>query len=299
MSLRAGVGEPPESGSGMTSAPPRRGMLASTGTAALLASIAGLLVVAAALIAMRVGPLEVHAAPYDPGPPRVIDGPTVPPQSQSFQAPQDQVVSSSEWLWWVGVVLAGLIGLAILLWLLNALRQGLRRPARPVVAGAGAPVAATAWSHLAEPSAADLGDERSFLAGRSADDIIASWELVESAADTLGFPRRESTTPTEFLREVTGELGDPRIDLVAETAGGPHVYDEVLAEAVRSGRSTAGSVLLHFYHRARFDTVALTPGAASAARRAARLLLDSWDLSRRQAKSLAAGAGTGGAEARR
>lgn len=264
---------------GMTT-PPRRRAPSARAMGVLLAAAAGLAIAFVALIAARVGPLTVTAPPYRPEAPKVVITASPPPPMPTFDMQDLQDQPNGDWLWWVGLVLGGLIAVVLALWLLRALRDWFRRPARPVVAGAGAGVEPTVWSHLAEPSTVDLGDPRTFHAGRSADDIIASWDIVEAAARALGDPRRDSSTPTEFLSEITADLGDPVFDRRSES--GPRGYDAVLAEVAAAGRTTAGGVLLHFYHRARFDTAALAPGAASAARRAARQLLDSWDLSRRQ-----------------
>lgn len=278
----SGVADRPSGNAdGRMNSAPRRAVPAST--TGLTLAIVGLAVAGIALIASRVGPLEVHAPPYQPPPPKAVPAPSAPPPQMTFEWQDRQAdAASGEWLWWVGVVLAGLIGIAILIWLVRALLRGLARPSKPVVGGGGAPIVPTLWSRLTEPAEVDLGDGRTFHAGESADDIITSWEIIEQVADRIGRSRRESTTPTEFLRGLTDTMGDPLIDSRSDPTGARQVYNDVLRDAAAAGCISAAEVLLHLYHRARFDTATLAPGAASAARVAVASLVQAWDTSGQQ-----------------
>lgn len=223
--------------------------------AVLAYAVTALTLVLAALLAARVGPLVATPRPVEPSPAHPVDLP--PPQHLPDAAP---AAAPSEmldltWVWWVAAVLGVLILIAIVRWLLT----GLLRPARiaAVRTGQSPTVITPAEVGLAAGTAeVDLLDGRTFDATRAADDIIASWSAVERAAELLGATRRRSSTPTEFLNEACETWGDP------PTAG-----------------PAARSTLLQCYHRARFDTALLAPGAATRARAAARELIIGWQRS--------------------
>lgn len=228
--------------------PPRRPVPAAT--AVLTVAVVAVVATVVVLIAGLAGPLVAHPPTVAPEPPPALAGPTLPPVSTSTPPPRQQEPPSVDWLWWALAVLGGLIVLALVAWLIRALR----RPARPAPGAVGTapgPRLDAVIGALAEQPTVDLGDERTFDARRAADDIIASWSAVERAAAIIGRPRPGASTPTEFLASLTAECGDPRLD---------------------SGRSAA-EVLLTLYHHARFDTAVLAPGSATDARTAARTLL--------------------------
>ncbi|MBN9609177.1 MAG: hypothetical protein J0I11_07655 [Actinobacteria bacterium] len=238
---------------------PRRPVPAAA--AALVLAISAVAVALVAIIASRAGPLVAHPPTAEPRVPQPIEAPTLPTVTMTTFPPQQQEPPSGDWLWWIAAVLAGLIVIALVAWLVRALR----RPARiaPHLGGV-APAAAVdaVLGSIADTPPVDIGDERTFDPERSADDIIATWVAVEKVAVILGHRRRSASTPTEFLRALTEEFGDPAFDDPA--FGG-----------------SAADVLLGLYHRARFDTAALAPGAATAARVAARTLLATWDRTER------------------
>lgn len=231
-------------------APPRRRRVPPAMVALVIAATA-LLFAALAIVAGRAGPLVAHP-PDTSGPPGPITGAFVSREPFSEPPAWPSAAWSAAWLWWIGVTLLALIGVALVWWLVQALRGRSPRPATTPVLSAAPQAIDAMLGSLAEPAEADLGDARTFVAARAADDIIASWEIVERAAAARGLPRRATTTPTEFLQELVAVIGD-----AATPPGSP-----------------ACAVLLGLYHRARFDVVALTPGAATRARSAAAVLVE-------------------------
>lgn len=230
-------------------APARRGRVPSGAVALALAGTA-LVLAALAVAAARVGPLVAHPPAAAAEPPRAITGADVP--AVSFPVPPARPGGewSAAWLWWIGIAVLVLLAAAALWWLVLALRRRLPRAVAASAPAVAVPSLDAMLGGLSEPAEADLGDERTFRAARAADDIIGSWETVERAAAAAGLPRRAASTPTEFLEDLTA----------ATEVGG--------AAADRAARPSSGD-LLALYHRARFDVVALTPGAATRARAAA------------------------------
>ncbi len=245
---------------------PRRPVPAAA--AALILAITAVAVVLVAVIASRAGPLVAHPPTAEPALPQPIEASTLPTVTMMTPPPQRQESPSGDWLWWIAAVLADLILIALVIWLVRALR----RPARiaPHLGGV-APAAAldAVLGSIADAPPVDIGDERTFDPERSADEIIATWVAVEKVAAILGHRRRAASTPTEFLRALTGEWGDPAFD------------DATFGDLAFGAEASAADVLLGLYHHARFDTAALAPGAATAARVAARTLLATWDRTER------------------
>lgn len=236
--------------------PPTAGMTARRrippAGVALGVAAAALVFAALAIIAGRVGPLVARPRTVTATPPNAITGAAVPADTFPEPPPPPPGEWGATWLAWIGGALFALVVAALLWWLIGRLRA---RPPRPaaVPAPAAAPASIDAMlGGLSQPADVDLGDSRTFAPARAADDIIASWETVEAAAAAHGVPRRAAATPTEFLADVVAAAGD------AAVSHGP----------------PASAVLLGLYHRARFDVVALTPGAATLARTAAAGLVE-------------------------
>jgi len=229
----------------------------------LAAAAAGLTL--AVLLAARAGPLEAHPPTVQP------QVPTAPPRSAGTPPPlpsmqPQQTQTDTDWLWWVAAVLGGLLVLLLVIWLIRALR----RPGRIVAVPGGTatpPGSPVSLDWLDERAPVDLTDDRTFDPLRAADDIIACWTAVEAAAASAGRPRGSASTPTEFLQRLTERWGDAPAAPISSSGG-----DGILGPPPVAGWS-ASTVLLRLYHRARFDTAALAPGAATAARSAARALL--------------------------
>ena len=242
--------------------------------AALLLAVTATALVLVALLAGRAGPLVAHPPTVQVTMPPPPTGTMSVTQQPSAMPTMQRSQPSGAWLWWVAAVLGGLIVLLVLLWLIRALRRP-GRIAAPLVAAATAPMAPASLDWLGEDAAVDLTDGRTFDPHRAADDIIASWTALESAAAHGGHLRQPASTPTEFLHALTDRLGDPALaGADAERAAG----DGLLGAPPAGGAWTAAVVLLRLYHRARFDTTALAPGAATAARAAVRTLLQAWDM---------------------
>lgn len=235
-------------------AAPRAPMAAT----ALRYGIAVLALTLVVLVAATAGPLvleERTAAP--PAPQPAVDIPPPPLLELPEPAPGWEVDLS--WMWWVLAALAALILVAILRRLARLVRRRVRLSAET---GDALPALLTPASVGLADSVAevDFADGRLFDAARSADDIIASWTALERAAALIGLPREVSATPTEFLETLGAAVpGAPEL-----RDGAPGLRDDA------SGLRRDADVLLDAYHRARFDTAALAPGVATAARRAAR-----------------------------
>jgi hypothetical protein len=200
-----------------------------------------------ALLAGRVGPWV--ATPPEISPPTLnLPQATMTPPSitLSIQRPHtaDQT-GTADWIAIVGLAVAALALLTLILWMARALR----RPAAPT---AGPPVRNPVRSDLAlapvtrDVEVADDTDERTFDPRASANAIIAIWASLETAAARAGCPRRPASTPTEFLDSLENRFPPPE------------------------GEASGDHLLLGLYHRARFDTAALEPGAAVEADEAAR-----------------------------
>ncbi|MEO7125191.1 MAG: hypothetical protein ABI034_03530 [Nakamurella sp.] len=244
--------------------------------AAMAVGATALVCAAVAIVAGLVGPLVAHPRPAA-GALLPAGAAKAPPEKLLIPPAQWPPGPGVGWLWWIGLALSIVIVVAIVWWLV----QALRRPSRPTpmaAPGASAQLIGAMLGDLSEPAIADLGDARSFQAARAADDIIASWEVVEKAAAAFGFPRPAAATPTEFMRYLVTDAGDAGIN--SEWLA--HIDDAVRAELLPTDRTVASAVLLKLYHRARFDTVALAPGAATVARAAARGLVESWGLLQRK-----------------
>ena len=251
--------------------PSRRVPPWATALALAVVGAAGLLVV---LLAGRAGPLVAHPPEVELPTlsPPTISAPTRPPMPTGTK--QELSEPSGTWLWWVAAVLGALIVLAAVLWLIRMLRQPARVVAPPV-SDAGTPAAPPALSALGDDDEIDIGDDRTFDPLRAADDIIACWTALEHGAAEIGCPRRTASTPTEFLDSVTARLGDADLDAAAEGAA-----RTLLGHAPAAPAWTAATALLRLYHRARFDSAALAPGAVALARRSARALLEHWHVRR-------------------
>lgn len=244
-------------------------------TPLLVMIVAGVAValVFAALLANLVGPLEAHPLPPR-GSRQPAPSPRVPPDPAfSLLSKIPGGGSLATWLRWFGLVVTILlVAVALILALRIMLRRRARNNRTEMVAPLERP-GRLSVSHLSGDSEADLTDPRSFQARAAADDIIASWSAVEKAVAQWGYTRKAWTTPTEFLAELTAEFGNPVMTFAADSSVGT----PVLTELREVNLTTGAQVLLHFYHRARFDTARLAPGAATAARTAARLVLQTWD----------------------
>lgn len=232
------------------------------GVALALAATA-LVFAAVAVVAGSVGPLVAHPPTRANRPPQAITGADVP--VASFAKPPVPTGDSwnAGWLWWIGAAVLMLAVAAAVWWLVLVLRRRVPRPLTSPAPVAPPHSIAAMLGSVSGPAEADLGAGRTFIAARAADDIIASWEIVEAAAAAGGRPRRPAATPTEFLVELASGFGDT------------------------STAQADADVLLGLYHRARFDVVALAPGAATAARAASAALV------RRLASGAAAGLAPG------
>lgn len=211
------------------------------------------LVAALAIVAARVGPLVVTPQDSVPNTPEIeLDLPVAPPP-QFFDA-DGATGWDLPWLPWVAFGFAVVIALLLLWWLLSKLRLPARRAAAP--AGAESRLLQTAQlARLTEQADADIGAARTFDLARAADDIVQSWKTVEAAAAAADYPRAAASTPTEFLAQCRTYFGSA------------------------SARTIVTSQqLLELYHRARFDTTQLAPGAATQARTLAHELLTAWNL---------------------
>jgi hypothetical protein len=217
-----------------------------TPVAALLLAAVSAALVAVALLAGRAG-AWVATPPAGPAPtlrPPAITPPSVgisaatPPPETNPQPP------SAAWLIISGLVVAGVLLLMLVIWLVRVLR----RPGTPVAGTPhghqiGSPIALA--SALEPEDAVEDTDARTFDPRVSADAIIACWASLEVAAAAAGSPRLPASTPTEFLSALEARYPPPP--------------DE----------ESGDRLLLRLYHRARFDTGALAPGAASEAAAAA------------------------------
>lgn len=188
-------------------------------TSIVLAIAAGGLLFAA-LLAGMMGPLEAHPPTFDSSPLPPRDGLTLP--QHTYQPPSDrsQFEFSVAWLWWIVGIVAGLVCVALVIWVVRTLR----RPRRTVGVKPGRTATALApailgW--LADEAAVDIGAERTVDVRLAADDIIASWEIVEETAAELDYPRPQASTPTEFLTRLTDRFGNPEI--AATDRHGPEV----------------------------------------------------------------------------
>lgn len=225
-----------------------------TGSAAPTALRYGIAVLAltlVVLIAATVGPLVLEERTASTPPQQLpMDIPPPPLLELPDTAPGWDIDLS--WMWWALAALAVLIVLAVLRRLARLFHRRVRLSGEVRVALLA--VLTPANVGLADAGAeVDLADGRLFDAVRSADDIIASWTALERAAALIGQPRAASATPTEFLAELAVAVSD--------TGELPTASAEL---------RTASATLLDAYHRARFDTAALAPGMATAARDAAR-----------------------------
>lgn len=234
----------------------RSGLVASHAPLAATALRYGIAVLSLTLVVMvaaLVGPLTLQERTATSAPaPMTIDIPPAPVLEIPDAAPGWDVDLS--WMWWVVAVLGALITIAILWHFARMIHRKVRLSAGQSVVLP--PLLTLASVGLTESAAeVDLTDGRLFDAARSADDIIASWTALERAAASVGLPRAASATPTEFL-EV---LGAAVLGAAVREAAVPEAAD------LRGDAAT----LLDAYHRARFDTAALAPGVATAARRAA------------------------------
>lgn len=258
--------------------PRRRGREVPRWATALLLAMVAVLLVGLAIVAARVGPLRAHpptSPPDRPAPPPEITmtRPTMPTvATEPGQGPD------GSWLWWVGGILAGLVVLFLVLALLRALRRLQYRMTRPPAAAAAPPSGSLSIGWATPEPETDATDARTFDPERAADDIIASWTVLERAAAQLGHGRRPANTPTEFLAALTARLGS--VDMPAgDGSAGDGAGDAASAADDRAGAAAgAAEVLLHLYHRARFDVRALDPSAAQQARAAVRALVDAWRL---------------------
>ncbi len=255
--------------------------------AAMLMAITAGAVVLVAILAGNAGPLVAHPPTAPPPPPRTISRPVMSQPVMPSMPPQQRSEPSGEWLLWVAVIIGVLILVLLAIWLIRVLR----RPggiAAPSVTPAGPPQSPVALGWLDEDAEVDLGDDRSFDPQRAADDIIASWTAAEATARRMGAARRPESTPTEFLAAATDRWGDADLgDADQRRLGG----DEVLGPAPVGEGWTASRVLLRLYHRARFDTAALAPGAATTARAATRALITRWDARAADLRAVPGGAG--------
>lgn len=250
-------------------------------TALLLAMVAVLLV-GMAIVAARVGPLRAHpptSPPARPAPPPEItmSRPTMPTvATEQGQGP------NGSWLWWVGGILAGLVVLFLVLALVRALRRLQYRMTRPPAAATAPPSGSLSIGWATPEPEIDATDERTFDPERAADDIIASWTVLERAAAQLGHGRRPASTPTEFLAALTARFGSVDMPAATDSAGSGRAAtdsagtDSAGTGSAGTGRAGAAEVLLHLYHRARFDVRALDPSAARQARAAVRAMVDAW-----------------------
>lgn len=213
---------------------------------AVPAAVAGLLLagtaavlIAVALVAGRVGPW-VATPPIGPAPtirpPTVVVSASLPQVTDTGQRSEPDA-ASPVWLIAVGIVIAAIVLLLLVIWVVKALR----RPGGPT---AGSPTVNTVKSGIAlspatEPERpADDTDARTFDPRVSANAIIAIWASLEATAAAAGCPRRPASTPTEFLAALEERFPPP------------------------PGEDESDRTLLRLYHRARFDTGALAPGAA-------------------------------------
>jgi hypothetical protein len=211
----------------------------------LLAVVSAALIVVA-LLAGRAGPW-VATPPTGPAP--TPHPPTVTPPSLGIGAPPTAQAKnpqpiSAAWLIITGLVIAGALLVLLIVWLIRVLR----RPGAPV---AGTPHGNQVRSPIALVPATDPDgvvedtDARTFDPRVSATAIIATWASLEVAAAAAGSPRRPASTPTEFLAALEAQYPPP------------------------PSEESGDRVLLRLYHRARFDTGALAPGAATEAAAAA------------------------------
>ena len=184
------------------------------------------------------------------GAPASVAPPRLPPSNPGSAVPRrPPATAPADWLTplvWTGVVLL-VLALAYLLW-----RRLPRRPRRAHTVPLGASVTAGSGG---EPSApvlqAGLGEARHLLDTvlDPTDAVLAAWVALEQAAARSGVARRPADTPTELTAAV---LGATPAD----------------ASAVR--------LLLALYHRARFSSGGLDPGAVQRARRCVDALAASW-----------------------
>jgi hypothetical protein len=274
--------------------------------AGLLGAITAVTLVVLALLADRAGPLEAHPPTVSVRPPPPMTMPTPPPiTAPSSVAPPQKVNPEGSWLWIALAVIGGLLLVLAVVLLIRALRRPGRIAAPPLAAGSAALTPAVlGW--LEEDQQPDGTEERTFDPRRAADEIIAAWEALESAAEASGHRRRPASTPTEFLESLTdwyheaggSPRGTDRPPRVAADGGdgapgragygGDGLPDraEYGGDGAQRGPGTAepparggalstadaSAVLLRLYHRARFDTAALAPESAARARAAARVL---------------------------
>jgi hypothetical protein len=202
--------------------------------------------IAVALVAGRVGPW-VATPPVGPVPtvhvPTIVVPSAVPLATSTGHASQPET-GSPVWLIAIGLTIALIALLLLIIWVVRALR----RPGGPM---AEAPAVNPVKSGIALSPAtesersADDTDARSFDPRVSANAIIATWAALEATAAAVGHPRRPASTPTEFLAALDDRFPPP------------------------PGEEESDRRLLRLYHRARFDTGALSPGAAVEAAAAA------------------------------
>lgn len=226
--------------------------------AALLLGPTACALLAVALLAGRAGPLVAHPptmTPVVPPTPTSTPAPASRPPLPSSLPAQQQVSASGSGL---GLILAALgvfVAIMVGIWLVRVLRRPRRIDAGQPRAVGTVPVAPVVLGGPGDEPDSDRTDERTFDPRRAADEIIAVWVELESAAGSHGSGRRPASTPTEFLESLTDRFGD------AELTGS------------EPGESPAASVtLLRQYQRARFDISTLSPRAARQARLAARAL---------------------------
>jgi hypothetical protein len=185
--------------------------------AGLLGAITAVTLVVLALLADRAGPLEAHPPTVSVRPPPPMTMPTPPPiTAPSSIAPPQKVNPEGSWLWIALAVIGGLLLVLAVVLLIRALRRPGRIAAPPLAAGSAALTPAVlGW--LEEDQQPDGTDARTFDPRRAADEIIAAWEALESAAAASGHRRRPASTPTEFLESLT--------DWYHEAGGSPRGTD--------------------------------------------------------------------------
>ena len=171
--------------------------------------------------------------------------PQPPPLSEASAAQQ-----------WIGGVLAGLMGLAVLVGLAYLVRWLWQRRPRRAVLIEEKPDTTPAGVIAADPDLPALvrgADEAERIlaetGGVPRDLVLRCWLALEDAAQASGVPRRPSDSPTEF----TGAV-------------------------LRSTQADRGSVdtLLRLYHRARFSDHEITDDDIRTARTAVIRLAATW-----------------------
>ncbi|HEX6195391.1 MAG TPA: DUF4129 domain-containing protein [Jiangellaceae bacterium] len=220
-----------------------------------LAVLAALVVVAVAAIAWVAGPVDVGHPRFSLGLNFDVELPEQQEQDEDLceesglGCAEEQPGAVSDAVS-VGTFVFALALLGVVAWLVGRLFRKLIRELRDV--RLPIPMDETVDAHIRE-ALRDASQEAAknvegVPAGDATDAVVASWVLLERAAERVGTPRAAAATPTEFTVHLLREHdADPR----------------------------AVSTLLDLYHQARFGPAPLPDSAAETAADALRTIANS------------------------